>query len=138
MKYFLVVIATAVLAGCVSVEIDPSLTREDMTTRPVSSIDEVKAGMAVQEMERIMGESLIIGYKKSETTQGAFEPVTIPSPHKSEQLTVNGDSYRIDYYYTGVYKPDGIISEEELTPVVIKDGVVQAKGWSARQEIENN
>lgn len=60
----------------------------------------------------------------------------ISNPYKVEVLKgKDGQIYEVLLYYTDVKKMDGAITDDELTPLIIKDGKLQGWGWVFFNEI---
>ncbi|MBF0532704.1 MAG: DUF3192 domain-containing protein [Candidatus Omnitrophica bacterium] len=116
------------LGGCVSVATESPVTPPAVTgaelRQPLTRISETRLGMKEAEVKAIIGEQLIVGYKKN---QGGLEPITLHQPHRVETVTVSGEEYKVDYYITAVKKADGVISDDELTPLTFKSGELVSK-----------
>lgn len=97
--------------------------------RDFLSLQNVQPGMSPQEVLAVLGQEVTIGYIQSDQTTNAFLPITLPQPYRTEVLTLDGTTYEIFYYFTRVRKADGVISEEELTPLIFAQGRLTAKGW---------
>ncbi len=80
--------------------------------------------MTLDQVHQIMGQELVIGYK--DQTPG-YKPLTIPNPYKSE--TVKGTGYFIEYYIEAIRQPDGVVSDNELMPLVFKESKLIGRGW---------
>lgn len=65
---------------------------------------------------------------------GGNRPV-LYNPHRGELYNADGSSWEVLYYYTRVAHNDGMVTEDELTPIVLRDDVLIGWGWSfwARQ-----
>lgn len=55
---------------------------------------------------------------------------TINNPYRSEMYRANDHVFEIVYYYTDRKAADNAITDDELTPLVLKDGVLDGWGWS--------
>jgi hypothetical protein len=90
----------------------------------------LSAGMPKQEVIRIMG-------------VGEFKvccPIyTVTNPHRTEAHQAGGSSWEILYYYTDkkteTYNTPagtnaGVIQDDELMPIVLRDGRLDGWGWS--------
>ncbi len=53
----------------------------------------------------------------------------IQSPYRTQQLGQAGASYEVLFYYTGGADPDGKITNNQLTPVIIENGKLLGWGW---------
>ena len=71
-----------------------------------------------------MGQELVIGY---EFQSPDYKPLTIPNPYKSE--AIKGTDYFIEYYIEAIRQPDGIVSDNELMPLIFKNGKLIGRGW---------
>jgi hypothetical protein len=72
----------------------------------------------------------IMGTDSTEVAKGVFRTGKIANPYCSETHEVNGYDWEILYYATNVRNTDGALTEEELTPVVLKDGLLDGWGWN--------
>lgn len=87
-----------------------------------SALAQVTTGMSKSQLHKSMGDSIIIGYAST-------KPLTINNPYKTDDLKVKENIYTVEYYVSRVNQPDGVITNDELTPVVLHDGIVVGKGW---------
>lgn len=117
------------LMGCVSIEVDPpSVYRNTETKDPLTNIELVRVGMTYQEVQNVMGEGVFTGYEQVKPQSGSFEPMTIPAPFREEDIVSAGRTYHVVFYFTDVVASDGIVSEEELMPLVFIDDKLIGKG----------
>jgi len=84
----------------------------------------IQVGMAMDQVHVIMGQELVIGY---EFQTPGYKPLTIPNPYKSEAIKDSG--YVIEYYIEAIRQPDNVVSEDELMPLIFKDGKLIGRGW---------
>lgn len=54
----------------------------------------------------------------------------ITNPYRTEMYKINDDIFEVFLYYTDLKKNDGAITDDELTPIIIKNGKVDGWGWS--------
>lgn len=54
----------------------------------------------------------------------------INNPYRTEAYQAGGHQWEILLYYTDLKADDGAITDDELTPLVLKDGVLDGWGWS--------
>ena len=96
-----------------------------------TSLDQVRA------MNRGKLVQLSLGLSKSEVLQiMGIETIKaggdrITNPYRTE--TLKGEDrriYEVLFYYTDFKKRDGAVSDDELTPLVIKDGKLIGWGWN--------
>ena len=59
---------------------------------------------------------------------GGNRPV-LYNPHRGELYNADGSSWEVLYYYTRVQHNDGMVTEDELTPIVLRDDVLIGWGW---------
>ena len=81
-------------------------------------------GMTRTQVHQIMGDQLVIGYKLQSPD---YKPLTIPNPYKTEGGRDAG--YLIEYYIQAIRQPDGIVSDNELMPLVFKNDKLIGRGW---------
>ncbi len=120
------------LSGCVTVSPDQGFDRPRGPAqkraggqKALTPVDRVYVGMAYQEVTGIMGDRLMVGY---ETVNGQAKRIFLKSPYRVETLKDGPKRYQVLYYYTDVHKADGIVDEEELTPLVFEDNRLIGKG----------
>ncbi len=53
----------------------------------------------------------------------------IQSPYRTQILEQGGLSYEVLFYYTGGVDPEGMISNQQLTPLIIENGRLSGWGW---------
>lgn len=93
---------------------------EDFTVNNRNKIALLEPGMTKQEVNQIMGNNSIKG-------SGAY----IGNPYKTETFkTKDGQSIFIFWYYTQINSSNGHVDDDELTPVVFKNGKMEGYGWS--------
>ncbi len=127
------------LVGCVSVD-NPNgslMTSEPIKKRDLTNINLVYDGMTYQEVLGVMGRELTVGYKKNDANVEIFDAQTMTNPHREEELVVNGLTYKILFYFTHVNKPDGMVAEDELTPLVFEDEKLIGKGSDFLHKLRN-
>jgi len=90
-----------------------------------NNLGRLSVGMAKPEVLSIMGtETVDVGFGRRITNPYRVETMK----GKDEQL------YEILFYYTDIKKRDDAITDDELTPIVLKDGKVIGYGWSFLNE----
>lgn len=96
-----------------------------------SVLTQVVAGAKQEDVHRIMGDTLVIGYsyQNSLPPEAPYQPITIPNPYKKEVRKTPQGECAVEYYLTAVHQPDGIVSDDELMPLIFCGGILSAKGW---------
>ena len=89
-----------------------------------SGLKEVKEGMTADQVHKIMGQELLIGYAFE---SDKYKPLTIPNPYRVQ--TMKGGKYTVEYYIEAIRQADGIVSDDELMPLVFQDGKLTGRGW---------
>lgn len=87
-------------------------------------------GMTVEEVHKAMGQELVIGYKFQSPD---YKPLTIANPYRTQEFKDQG--YLIEYYVASIRKTDGVVSDNELMPLIFKDGKLAGRGWSMANSI---
>ncbi len=103
--------------------------------RELTSISRVSLRMTKEEVKGLMGPSVTIGFEKS-FPSADFTPITIPNPQRTEVVKARWKTWEVEYYFTQVNQPDGIISDDELTPLVFKNGRLAGQGWAFLKTIK--
>ncbi len=101
-----------------------------------SSLASVKVGMKSLEVHNVMGETLTIGYAYANANSKDYAPVTIPNPYRSEDLKVSSGQYHVEYYVVKISKADGVVSDNELIPMIFQDDILKAIGWDALKRLQ--
>ncbi len=112
-------------SGCASNQpYDPLMSASRQTyLLNESSLAQITNGMSKTQVYKVMGETIIVGYTSS-------KPMTINNPYKTEDIQVKESTYTVEYYVSRINQPDGVVTNDELTPVVFHDGIVIGKGWN--------
>ena len=127
------------LAGCITMISGPEFSSQKWT-RPaiaLTNIEKVKPGMTYGEVAGIMGDAVNIGYKTSAVLEGAYEEVLVKNPYYEEVLKGGETHYRIVCYFTHIRKADGVVTDDELTPLVFEENRLIGKGVSFLSEFKD-
>ncbi len=112
----------AALAACSSFYIDPA---DMMRESNRDNLKKLSVGMEKATAMETMG---------TEPSRGVF--MWIDNPHRSEEVTAkNGQRYEVLYYYTDMKQRDDKITDDELTPLLFKDGKLVAWGDDALKRL---
>lgn len=132
------------LTGCVHVvqEDNSPLSNEPVAIKKdvakgLTNIDQVRVGMLYDEVSQLMGSSVNIGFKQNPNKPEGFEPITMKNPYRVEILTQNKKTYNVFYYFTHLVKTDGMVSDDELTPLVFDNDKLIGKGWDFLFKLKN-
>jgi hypothetical protein len=103
----------------------PGMTREEvfdiMGTKSVS-VSGTEASGPVGIGEDTLGVSMV------QIPVGGPKPV-LQNPHRNELYRAGGARWEVLYYYTSVVADDGLVTDDELTPVVLRDDTLVGWGW---------
>ena len=119
-RFVALLFAAAALAACSSLMIDPL---EQLRDGNRQNLAKVAPGMTRMEVESVMGHARA-GGKLPEVLFGRVQYLEAKNPMREEK---NGDELVL-YYYTDVKSLDDRITDDELTPVVLRDGKVVGVG----------
>lgn len=126
MRLTLIILLSLMAAGCATAPVYNPMqvaTQQELLLNE-SSLKAVANGMTLDQVHQIMGQELIIGYKYQAPN---YKPLTIPNPYKSQ--AIKGTDYFIEYYLQSIIQPDGAIHDNQLMPLVFKDGRLIGRGW---------
>ena len=126
MRFALIIFLSLSLAGCATSPVyNPMQTASSQEILlNESGFKAIQEGMTIDQVHKIMGQELVIGY---EFQAPGYKHLTIPNPYKSE--AVKGTGYFIEYYIESIRRPDGIVSDNELMPLIFKNGKLIGRGW---------
>jgi hypothetical protein len=135
MRYAIIIFLFFTLAGCASTpEYDP-LHAAIQIPLPLNenAFKEVKEGMTLDQVHKIMGQELKVGFAIQLENS---KPLTIANPYKIESL--KGSGYVIEYYVENLLRPDSVLSDDELQPLVFRDGKLIGRGWPLLKSLSNS
>jgi hypothetical protein len=132
MRFVWIMMLGVIASGCATApDYNPmQVTLQQELLLNESGLKAVQNGMTLDQVHQIMGQELIIGYQYQAPD---YKPLTIPNPYKTQAL--KGTSYLIEYYLQAINQPDGIIHEDQLMPLVFKDGRLVGRGWPLANSI---
>lgn len=108
---------------------EPASPKWERPSIVMTNIEKVELGMTYGEVAGIMGKKIDIGYTESSASNGKYEEILVKNPYYEEVLTDrSGARYRVVYYFTHIKKADGIVSDDELTPLVFEENRLIGKG----------
>lgn len=81
-----------------------------------------------QTREQVLEE---MGTEPQEYNKGVFgQSGIVPNPYDEEVHEMGTDKIEILYYATNIKNTDGLITDDELTPLVLVDDILVGWGWS--------
>jgi hypothetical protein len=114
------------LAGCSPLVVDPL---EQLRQDNKQNIEKLKPGDTRLEVESIMGDARV-GGGLSDVLFGRVQYLQARNPMREERLVgSDGVEYDVLFYYTDLRERDDKITDDELTPVVLRDGKVAGIGY---------
>ena len=69
-----------------------------------------------------------LGVNRVQIPVGGPRPV-LQNPHRNETYQTEDSYWEVLFYYTDVVADDGLVTDDELTPVVLRDGMLVGIGW---------
>ena len=111
----------------------------------VKNLDRLHTGMTREQVFDVMGTASVsaagtessgpvgvaedtLGVNRVQIPIGGPRPV-LQNPHRNETYEADGSSWEVLFYYTSVVADDGRVTEDETTPVVLRDDVLVGIGW---------
>lgn len=139
--YTLIILILFTAAGCAATkEYNPVAASIEQTfLLNEASLAQLKTGMTQERVHEIMGDTLVIGYSyekaltnetdAAKSVEGDYKPLTIANPYRTESINAAGKDYIIEYYVNAVKHSDGVVSDEELVPLIFQGGILKERGW---------
>ena len=127
MKLRHLLLCTALLsAGCANLYIDSvERLREDNR----KNIAQLSVGMTRFNIEKVMGGD-VVGGGLRDIVFGRFQYLRVSNPMREEHVSgSDGASYHVLFYYTDLRQRDDTITDDELTPVVLRDEKIVGIGY---------
>jgi hypothetical protein len=129
-------IVVVLLTGCAVTTVTSSPDHAVVETRTAGhvfpsedAIRKLLMGVSREEALALIGRTATVGYELKEGAADEYQPVTEPNPYRSQQITKGKGVYQVDYYLTRINQADGMVSDDELTPLVFEDNKLIGKGW---------
>lgn len=114
------------LGACSTFMMDPL---EQLRAANQQNIGKLSPGMTRLEVTSVMGESQA-GGGLPEVVFGRVQYLRAKNPMREEKLAgSDGAEYDVLFYYTDVKQLDDKITDDELTPVALRDGKVAGVGY---------
>jgi len=125
------------LGGCVSLEDSSTYVNAAAASngKVLNAMVNVKTGMSRQEITAVLKNELLIGYR-IEGSPEKLNPITLAQPYREETLTKNGRAYQVLFYFTSVNRPDDLVADDELTPLVFENDLLVGKGLADLDRIK--
>jgi hypothetical protein len=146
--YFFTVLAGAgfALAGCTYVDLDYAVlspkagTNLEFATRTVAQLKTLAAGQSRDEVLERMRLDPVEGcvewswesrefYLRHNGWLRCITTTLLQSPYRTASLEIDGIRHEALFYYTGGTGPEGGITDQQLTPVLIVGGKLIGWGW---------
>ena len=127
MKRRHLLLCTVVLtAGCANLFFD---NLERMREDNKKNIAQLSVGMTRVELERVMGNG-VAGGTLGDIVFGRLQHLRASNPMREERVSgPDGASYLVLFYYTDLRQRDDKITDDELTPVVLRDEKIAGIGY---------
>ena len=109
-----------ILSGC---------TTTSATVREMVNLHSIHNGMSPQEVKTLLGDKVVTGYDLVNPKKQVFTPITLKNPYREETLKNGEKTYEVAYYFTSIKKQDGMITDDELTPLVFENSRLIGQGW---------
>jgi len=93
-----------------------------------AAIRKLMLGISREEALALIGRTATTGYELKDGTS-TYTPLTVANPYRSQKITKGKDEFVVDYYLTETIKADGVVSNDELTPLVFQADKLIGKGW---------
>jgi len=128
MKLRHLLLCTVVLtAGCANLFFD---NLERMREDNKKNIAQLSVGMTRVELEKVMGNG-VAGGTLGDIVFGRLQHLRASNPMREERVSgPDGASYLVLFYYTDLRQRDDRITDDELTPVVLRDEKIAGFGYA--------
>ena len=113
-------------SGCSTLMMDPL---EQLRTENKAKVEKLAVGMTRMEVESVMGNGRA-GGGLPEVLLGRVQYLAAQNPMREEALKgTDGGEYLVLFYYTDVRTRDDKVTDDELTPVAMRDNKVAGIGY---------
>ncbi len=105
--------------------------------KSLTNIERVQKGMTYEDVKNMMDNQVNIGYQLSASAGSVPEIISVKNPYRRENLNHNGKTYEIFYYFTAIKSADGIITDDELTPLIFLNNKLIGQGQDFLFNLKN-
>ena len=109
-----------ILSGCAAVS---------PPVREMVDLRSIQEGMSPQEVRTRLEDKALTGYDLANPKKETITPIIFKNPYREEILKIGDKAYEIMYYFTSIKKQDGMITDDELTPLVFADNRLIGQDW---------
>lgn len=75
-----------------------------------------------------------MGVTQVQILTGSSAPA-LYNPMRTGTYETSGNTWEVLFYYVRLVEDDGVVSDDELEPVVLRDGFLAGVGWKYWKEI---
>ena len=138
MNILLIFFLCGFLTGCAVTDVSAPLTAGKTVANPqrifasAEAIRRFELGISRQETHMIIGNGTTVGYEligQAADSQKKYQMISIKNPFRSESIKKQNQTFDVDYYFTQINQEDGVITDDELTPLFFVNGRLAGKGW---------
>ena len=122
----LAILALLTIIGCTN---NMSETADQFRAKNRQNLTKLFIGMPKDSMIVVMGTEKAQGKYWKGLVNGGYERQDYVNPYRTETLAGNDVTLLVYLYYTDLKSADGAITDDELTPVVLRDERVIGWGW---------
>jgi hypothetical protein len=101
---------------------------QDHTFASAETIHKLMLGISREEALALIGRTAVTGYELK-GIGNEYKPLSVANPYRSQKITRGSDVFVVDYYMTDIHKADGVVANDELTPLVFQADKLIGKGW---------
>ena len=97
--------------------------------RAMMDIRTVQVGMSHQEVKNLLGDKVTTGYEITNDNPPQPKPIFLKNPFRVELYRTDDKVYEVAFYFTTLKHQDGMITDDELTPLVFENDHLIGRGW---------
>ncbi len=127
-----------VLCGCAVAYEEKTVVQPRPMLRRFVSLSDIRPGLSRSEVRSLLSDQVIVGYELENVVTGQYRPITVTNPYRVEEAVSGRKTYTVDYYVVGVRADDGVISDDELEPLVFFQDRLTGIGWDHLRSIIKN
>lgn len=96
--------------------------------REMVDLRSIHEGMSAEEVKALLRDKVVTGYDLTDPKKSST-PIVLRNPYREETIKTENKIYEIAYYFTSIKKQDGMITNDELTPLVFENNRLIGQGW---------
>lgn len=138
--YKWLLIGASIFLSCGCMTITPESSDGDLAAKNLQKAHSLKIGMPKADALSVMGTGEVrvrtAYYQYGNQWQFPFDSLSVRNPVRNELWnSPAGKTYEILFYFTRIVALDGIVGDDETTPLIMENDILIGQGWPFFNEL---